>query len=248
VATPPQALPINGGMYAMMAAAGDQFEIQSSQIALTKAVSPDVRNFAQTLINDHTLMSQKLSAAALAAGLTAPVPILTADQQQMISDLQAASSLNFDQMFLRDQIIAHQMALALHSNYAAVGDTAALRVVASSAVPIIQGHLNTATTLMIANGGMLASAFCPAKYWCNSDVDALGTSFSVCCPSDVPLLPPVALAATLYTPVSPAPLYTPSVPTTTTAASIPVSGSGVGSLVCVGGMCAVYGTATAGTR
>jgi len=243
VSTPPQALPINGQSYVMMAAAGDQFEIQSSQIALIKAVSPDVRNYAQTLINDHTLMSSKLSAAAFAAGLAAPVPVLTADQQQMINDLQAApSSSNFDQLFLRDQIIAHEMALALHSNYASAGDTPALRVVASNAVPLIQAHLNIATNLMISSGGMMASAFCPANYWCNSDVDILGTSFSVCCPSDVPLLPPLYTPAPLYTPLytPSAPLYTPSAPANVYATGTTAAGSG--SLVCVGGMCAVYGT------
>jgi len=236
VATPLQALPINGQAYVMMAAAGDQFEIQSSQIALLKSLTPSIRNFAQTLINDHTMMSSRLSAAALSAGLAAPAPTLTATQQQMINDLQAATIFTFDQLFLRDQIIAHEMALALHSNFASFGDTPALKVVASSAVPIIQSHLNTATTLMIASGGMMASAFCPANYWCNSDIDALGTSFSVCCPSDVPLLPPAASA--LYIPA--APLYAP-------AATASAPASAAGSLVCVGGMCAVYGTAPVGT-
>jgi putative membrane protein len=225
----------------MMAAAGDQFEIQSSQIALTQSANPDVRNFAQTLINDHTMLSSKLSAAAITAGLAAPVAILSADQQQMINDLISAPTLNFDQMFLRDQILAHEMALALHSNFASVGDTSALRAVAASAVPIIQSHLNTATTLMIANGGMMASAFCPANYWCNSDVDILGTSFSVCCPSDVPLLPPLYTpATTLYTApaanAAPAAIY----------ATGSVSGA-TGALVCKDGMCAVYGTAPLGT-
>jgi len=213
VATPPQALPITAAAYVAMAAAGDQFEIQSSQIALVKAFSADVRNFAQMLISDHTLMSSKLLAAATASGLAAPIPVLSVDQQQMLNDLQAAAAgLSFDQLFLRDQIIAHQMALALHSNYASLGDTLALRAVASSAVPIIQMHLNTASQLMVASGGMMASDFCPANFWCNSDIDAFGQGFSVCCPSDIPLLPPVAVAASLYT-----------APVTTTYATAPVT-------------------------
>jgi putative membrane protein len=224
---PPQALPINGQAYVAMAAGGDQFEIQSSQIALIKAFSPDVRNFAQMLINDHTTMSSKLIAAATASGLAAPIPTLTADQQQMLNALQAApAGLSFDQMFLRDQIIAHQMALALHSNYAANGDILALRAVASSAVPIIQMHLNTASQLMIANGGMMASDFCPANYWCNSDVDAMGASFSVCCPSDVPLLPPVSVAATIYTPALPT-TYTAPATTTIYASAVPAANNAV---------------------
>lgn len=249
----------------MMAAAGDQFEIQSSQIAQIKAVSNDVRNLAQTLINDHTAMSSKLSAAATSVGLAAPVPMLSAQQQQMINDLQAAPSWNFDQLFLRYQIMAHEMALALHSNYASAGDNSVLRAVAAGAVPIIQSHLASATSLMIASGGMAASSFCPANYWCNSDFDAFGASFSVCCPSDVPLLPPVSISASgslysaplysssapLYNPApiyNAAPLYNPA-PIYNAAPSanyaLPASGgSGSGSLVCVGGLCAVYGTAS----
>jgi len=217
-------LPIDGTTFAMMAAAANQFEIQSSQIALIKSQNPGVLSFAQTLINDHSLLASSLSAAAISAGLAAPVAVLTADQQQMINNLQVAS-FNFDQLFLQDQIMAHEMALALQSNYASFGTASALSVAASNAVPIIQSHLTTATTLLAANSGMLASAFCPTSYWCNSDFDILGTSFSVCCPSNVPLLPPASISATVYT---------------------PVAGAASGSLVCVGGMCAVYGTAPLG--
>jgi putative membrane protein len=196
-----------------MAAAGDQFEIQSSQIALVKSSSADVRNYAQMLINDHTLLDSQVIAAATASGLAAPIPVFSPDQQQMLNDLQAANAgSSFDMLFLRDQIMAHEMALALHSNYASAGDTPALRAVAANAVPSIQMHLNTAEQLMVSMGGMMASAFCPANYWCNSDFDAYGQSFSVCCPSDVPLLPPVSVAASVY-----------ATPVTTTYASAPVA-------------------------
>jgi putative membrane protein len=199
-------------MYMTMAAAGDQFEIQSSQIALTKATSFDVRQLAQKLIDDHTMMSSKLTATAAAAGLASPLPTLTLDQQQMINELQAASAFDFEQMFLKKQIVAHEIALALHSNYAVAGDTLSLRTVASSAVPIIQTHLSDAKQLLMSKGGMISGA-CPATHWCHSDIDALGASFSVCCPTDMPLLPPVSFAASLSLPAAPlysqplAPLY-----------------------------------------
>lgn len=195
VSVPPP--PVDAFSYMSMAAGGDQFEIQSSQIALIKASSADVRNFAQMLINDHTLMTSKLQAAAASAGLGAPAPVFSPDQQRMLNELQAApAGFEFDQLFLRDQVMAHEMALALHSNYASAGDTPALRAVAASAVPVVSMHLVTAGQLQIASGTMLATDFCPATYWCNSDIDAIGQSFSVCCPSDVPVFPPAT--ATLY--------------------------------------------------
>lgn len=224
VAMPPEALPLDAITYMSMAAGGDQFEIQSSQIALAKASSADVRNFAQMLINDHTLMSSKLMAAASASGLGAPAPMLTPDQQRMLNELQAApAGFSFDQLFLRDQVMAHEMALALHSNYASAGDNPALRAVAAGAVPVIQTHLTTALQLQIASGAMMATDACPATYWCNSDFDALGQSFSVCCPSDVPMFPPMSASATLFTaPAAMTMTYAQAPVTTTTYASAPI--------------------------
>ena len=54
--------------YVRMAAASDLFEIQSSQLALTRAQSPAVREFAQMLVQHHTATTEQLTAAATAAG------------------------------------------------------------------------------------------------------------------------------------------------------------------------------------
>ncbi|HEX8126450.1 MAG TPA: DUF4142 domain-containing protein [Allosphingosinicella sp.] len=132
--------------YVQMAAASDLFEIQSSQIATSKAQSPEVRAFAQMLIEHHTATTQQLTAAATAAG-TAPNPMLMPMQAEMISRLQAASGAEFDRLFIRQQIPAHEMALALHQNYARNGDTPGLQAVAASAVPIVRQHLERARTL-----------------------------------------------------------------------------------------------------
>jgi len=200
VALPPQGLPLDAVTFMSMAAAGDQFEIQSSQIALAKTYNSDISNYAQMLINDHTQLSSQVAAAAAASGLAAPVPVLSADQQRMLNELQASpAGSSFDMLFVKDQIMAHEMALALHSNYASAGDTPALRAVAASAVPTVSMHLNTAEQLMVSMGGMMASAFCPATYWCNSDFDAYGQSFSVCSPSFMQEFPPASFAASIYT-------------------------------------------------
>ena len=61
--------------YVEMAAASDLFEIQSSQLAVSRAQNPDVRAFAQMLIEHHTMTTQQLTAAATAAG-TPPSPAL----------------------------------------------------------------------------------------------------------------------------------------------------------------------------
>ena len=130
-----------------MAAASDLFEIQSSQLALTKAQNPAVRDFARMMVEHHTNTTNQLMSAAQASGMGMVTPQLMPMQQQMMTRLEAASGKAFDRTYMRQQVTAHEMALALHSNYAQNGDTPALKVVAAGAVPIVTQHLTQARTL-----------------------------------------------------------------------------------------------------
>lgn len=135
--------------YMATAASGNQFEIQSSQLALQTSQNPAVRSFAQMLIADHGRMAQQLAATAQTAGLRPPQPMIFPQHQAMLDQLRG-SSTGFDMAFRDAQVNAHQQALALHQNYAASGDVPLLRNVAAGAVPVIQGHLNHVQMLNVA--------------------------------------------------------------------------------------------------
>jgi putative membrane protein len=137
--TPRTAMP-----YVMMAGASDLFEIQSSQMAVRRATRPEVRQYAQMLIQHHQMTTQQVMGAARASGLNPPPPRLLPMQQRMLEQLRNASAANFDRTYMMQQIPAHEMALALHRNYASAGDRPPLRTVAGNAVPIVTQHLNEA--------------------------------------------------------------------------------------------------------
>jgi putative membrane protein len=130
--------------YVKLAGASDLFEIQSSQMALSKAQRPEVRTYAQMLIQHHTQTTQATMAAAQASGMTPPPPMLLPMQQRMLDQLRNASTASFDRLYMTQQIPAHEMALALHTNYSRSGDTPALRQTAATAVPLVQQHLTEA--------------------------------------------------------------------------------------------------------
>ena len=140
--------PLAAPNYMAMAASGDQFEIQSSQMALQMSQNPAVQSFARLMIAHHQAMSANLMSAAQSAGLTPPPPTLMPQHQQMLQQLQAAGP-NFDQAYKDAQIMAHQQSLELHQGYANGGDVPALRSVASAAVPIVQQHLASAQNLNV---------------------------------------------------------------------------------------------------
>jgi len=146
-ATPANATPTDARGYIAMAGAGDQFEIQSSQLALTRSRNDAVRRFAQMMTSDHNQTTQQLAAAATAAGLTPPPPMLMPMQQDMLAQLQGLSGADFDRAYAGMQVQAHQMALALHQNYAVSGDTAQLRPVAKATAALVKQHLQMAQGL-----------------------------------------------------------------------------------------------------
>jgi putative membrane protein len=135
-ATPTAAMP-----FVMKAGANDLYEIQSSQLALQKAQKAEVKQFAQMMIDHHAKTTQQVMAAAKSAGLTPPPPQLEPKHAQMIAELQPLTGAAFDSAYIRQQVMAHEMALALHSNYAKSGDTERLRQAAAAAAPIVQQHL-----------------------------------------------------------------------------------------------------------
>jgi putative membrane protein len=146
-AAPGDMTPTARAAYVDMAGASDLYEIQSSQLALTNAQRPEVRQFAQMLIEHHTQTTQQVTAAAAASGFPPPPPTLKPMHVEMLDRLRDASTANFDRVYVAQQIPAHEMALRLHQTYAADGDTPALRAVAGTAVPIVQGHLTQARQL-----------------------------------------------------------------------------------------------------
>ena len=145
----PRPMAMRGGMtptdrvgFTQVAASSDLFEIQSSQLALSRSQSPRIRQFAQMMVNDHNNMTRQLMAAAQASGVPPMTPRLLPPHAAMLRRLQTAR--NFDNAYARQQVMAHQMALRLHQNYAARGDAPALRSVAGAAVPIVSQHLQMA--------------------------------------------------------------------------------------------------------
>ena len=142
--------------YASMAASSDNYEKQSSQMVLATAANPDVRNFAQMMINDHAQTSAQVMAAAKAAsvGTTNLLP----PEADMLKNLRAISKDKMERFYVDQQVMAHEKALALHQGYAAQGDNEGLRAVAAGAVPIVQRHLDEIRRIQAAMGGPMTGS------------------------------------------------------------------------------------------
>lgn len=142
----PTAADLSGREYVAMAAASDLYEIESSRLALERSQVGSVQQFARKMIAHHTETSARLADAARAAGLN-PEPKLMPMQESMLAELRNTSGATFDRTYLAQQRRAHDMALALHSGFAAKGRLEPLRQVAQAAVPVVEEHIRELRTM-----------------------------------------------------------------------------------------------------
>lgn len=132
--------------FAERAASSNEFEIQSSQLALEKSQSQDVIAFAERMIADHQAAGEKMLVAAAAEGLT-PVKQLMPDHQAQLDNLTASPAEDFDAAYLGAQLAAHNEAVMLFEGYANRGAEGPLQTFATETLPKLQGHLQEAKPL-----------------------------------------------------------------------------------------------------
>lgn len=125
------------------AAVSNQFEIESSRLALEKSQNPEVKKFAQMMVDDHTKAGAQMKAAVAESGLTAPeIPVsLDKEHNETVAELRGKSGKDFDEEYLDEQKDAHDDAVALFRDYAKDGDNTTLQQFAAETLPTLEAHL-----------------------------------------------------------------------------------------------------------
>lgn len=144
---PPPSLSQADRDFINQAAMGGEAEVQLGQLAAQKAAQPQVRDFGQQMVSDHTQLNQQLMQVAQAKGVTPPTS-LDPTHAEMLARLQRLRGAAFDRAYLQGQIADHQTTLALFQNEAANGTDPDLKALAAQAVPTIQHHLEEARALV----------------------------------------------------------------------------------------------------
>ena len=139
--------------YVKMAADSDMFEITTGRLAGTKGQSSAVKSFGREMVTDHMGTTKALMAALRNADrkIARPSMRMSSDNAAMVTLLRKAPRANFDNLYLQQQMTAHQKAWALHKGYATEGTDPALRQVAAAAVPIVERHITHLKSLMPAS-------------------------------------------------------------------------------------------------
>jgi putative membrane protein len=135
------------------AAQSDEFEIMEATTALAESQDFQVRAYAQAMIQAHQQTTTSLRQAVAKAGLEQPKPGLSGDQSMFLAALQSTRGADFDKTYVKQQVLAHNAALATEQGYATAGDVSIIRDTAASTVPIISSHLRMAEQMTDKTGG-----------------------------------------------------------------------------------------------
>lgn len=126
--------------YVMKAGAGDLYEITSSKL-VTGSSNPKLKSFATMMVADHTKSTAMVKAAALKSGLKPKPPVLNPKQAADVAALKGVTGAARDSLYISQQKLAHQEALALQSDYSATGTAAPLKAAAAKIVPVVKHHI-----------------------------------------------------------------------------------------------------------
>jgi putative membrane protein len=136
------------------AAMGDMYEIDAAKMALTRAKNPDVKKFAQMMVDDHTKSSNELKMLVSSGQVQGALPTALDERRMgMLDNLRGAPDADFDARYIGQQRMAHHEMLLLMNGYKTAGSNDARKAFADKDAAVVQMHTDMAAKLDNANKG-----------------------------------------------------------------------------------------------
>ena len=120
--------------HANQIAQADLAEVQAGKLGVSKASSPEVKKFAQSMIDDHGKHLGELRTMAKSKGMQLPSAPAKKHQEAM-KKLQSASGAEFDKLFMTQMVKDHEDALKLVQDTATNAKDAELKADAEKTAP-----------------------------------------------------------------------------------------------------------------
>ena len=132
--------------FVVKAGMGGLFEVQSGNLALQKASSPDVKAFAQRMVTDHGKSNAELATLATTKGVVLPAE-LEGTHQSALEHLSALSGAEFDKAYMQHMVEDHATAVADFDKASTSSTDPELKAWAGKTLPTLQEHAAMAKEL-----------------------------------------------------------------------------------------------------
>ncbi|HSH39120.1 MAG TPA: DUF4142 domain-containing protein [Chthoniobacterales bacterium] len=142
----------NDAQIAMIAVTADNVDIEAGKLAVQKSENKAVKEFAETMVRDHSAVNAKAIALATKLGVTPEESetskSLKAGGEKMLAKLKAMKGSDFDKAYVDNEVSYHEaVASVLDNTLLPNTKNAELKSLLESARPIFLSHLDHAKML-----------------------------------------------------------------------------------------------------
>ena len=128
-------------------------EIEMGKLAQSKSQNPEVKTYAQQMIDDHTKALQEVQTVAQAKGVTLPTE-LDAKHKAMSAKLEKLSGDAFDREYMKvGGLASHKEAHALLQKNQKAAKDPEVKGLATKMLPTVEQHLKAAQQMPAAKSG-----------------------------------------------------------------------------------------------
>lgn len=129
-------------------AKGSQGEVQISQMVESKTNNPQVKEFAQRMVHDHTVLDSQVKQLLAKHAMPMPQP-MTAEQKQQDNKLKNLSGQQLDRAYMTAQVKDHEQDVQKVSQQAKAANQLkppdpGVAELSQEALPVLQEHLDLA--------------------------------------------------------------------------------------------------------
>jgi putative membrane protein len=131
--------------FAMKAAQANMAEVELGKLALQKAMSDDVKKFAQMMVDDHSKALDELKGVT-GTKITLPTAI-DAEHKKLSDRLSKLSGAGFDREYMQAMVDGHRKVAADVRKESQSGADPDLKAWAGKILPTVEAHLKQAETV-----------------------------------------------------------------------------------------------------
>ncbi len=140
-------------LFALAATQGNNAEIEMAELALKRGSANEVKQYAGKMIAEHKGLMDEFMPVLQGILSNPPTDRLAAMDQLAMRHLEAVKPVDFDQLYVMEQIGGHLAMLTAFQTQADNGTNAQLKELVRKWMPTIQAHLQLAVDTAKHVGG-----------------------------------------------------------------------------------------------
>ena len=130
-------------LFMRKAARGGKAEVELGKLAQEKASSPEVKQFGQRMVTDHSQAANQLKQVAEQKGVTLP-DTLSAKDKATKARLEKLSGDQFDRAYMKDMVQDHRKDVSEFERASKTAKDPAVKSFAEQTLPTLREHLKEA--------------------------------------------------------------------------------------------------------